>query len=290
MGNTFSDFLQSAGMYETIAITKEIHEEFLDVVFGNVRISEYCPVCKENRVFSIGKVIVNTYSNDGSLICVELGNTLRQRIQHNNRLGMPWTWNGQSDYLTRIMHFSCVCAMQRSHHLDYITLADGNILRKIGQYPTVADLSFPKLDEVSRVTDKDSLGELRRAIGLYAHGIGVGSYVYLRRIFERIINQAKDEAEKSGLSIPDFDRITMQDKIKALKNYLPDMISSNATIYSIVSKGIHELSEEDCKRYFPILRDSILLILKKWAQRRNEAEAEELLNKSINAINSELSK
>lgn len=32
-------------------------------------------------------------------------------------------------------------------------------------------------------------------------------------------------------------------------------------VYAILSKGIHELEEEECRRYFPILKLAIELIL-----------------------------
>ena len=43
------------------------------------------------------------------------------------------------------------------------------------------------------------------------------------------------------------------------QNYLPDMLTSNSTIYGIISKGIHELSEDDCITYFPVLQECIFL-------------------------------
>ena len=66
------------------------------------------------------------------------------------------------------------------------------------------------------------------------------------------------------------------------------MISSNPKIYGIVSKGIHEMSEEECNKYFPVLRNSILLILDQWAVKRKKQELAKDLQASINAIVSEL--
>ena len=133
--------------------------------------------------------------------------------------------------------------------------------------------------------------ELRRAIGLHAQGIGVGSYVYLRRVFERILEKAKQQAQTDAiLDLSNYDGMRVPEKIKLLKDYLPDMITSNPAIYSIVSKGIHQLTEEDCIKYFPVLQDSILIILNQWAQKRKEQETIKKLEASISSISSELSK
>ena len=62
-----------------------------------------------------------------------------------------------------------------------------------------------------------------------------------------------------------------------LSGYLPDFLVENYSIYGILSKGIHELSEEDCKSYFSILRESIELIL----EEKLEALQKEQKKKSI---------
>lgn len=36
---------------------------------------------------------------------------------------------------------------------------------------------------------------------------------------------------------------------------------TNAILYNIVSKGIHELKEDECRKIFPILQSGIELIL-----------------------------
>lgn len=288
MGNVFADFLQKASVYDNIVITENNYEELYDIIDGKVRISEYCPKCQEKRVFSIDPMTVSVLTDDKDAKGFVLGEILRHNDTRRRLQGNPWKWNFEVDKVTRVLLFSFCCAMDSRHHLDYIVLNVNNKLLKIGQYPSLADLTFPQLEEFKNVIDKESLAEFRRAIGLFSHGIGVGSYVYLRRIFERIIIEAKKEADNKGEVLSGFDTLTMSDKIKALKDYLPDMITSNAVIYSIVSKGIHELSEDECKQYFPVMKESIFLILKKWAQRKKEIEAERLLTKAINDINSEI--
>ena len=63
------------------------------------------------------------------------------------------------------------------------------------QYPpTVADMTFPELDAYKHVISKEDRKELGTAIGLFASGVGAGSYVYLRRILERLNYQAKTTA------------------------------------------------------------------------------------------------
>lgn len=58
-------------------------------------------------------------------------------------------------------------------------------ITKIGQNPSIADLEFSKLDEAfDKELPRAFRQELGKAIGLYSHGVGIGSFVYLRRILK----------------------------------------------------------------------------------------------------------
>lgn len=53
----------------------------------------------------------------------------------------------------------------------------------------------------------------------------------------------------------------MDEKIVLLKNHLPQTLVGNAGMYTILSRGIHALSEDDCLKYFDTIRLGIELIL-----------------------------
>ncbi|WP_417476321.1 hypothetical protein [Maricaulis sp.] len=67
----------------------------------------------------------------------------------------------------------------------------------------------------------------------------------------------------------------------ALKGVLPNFIVENRKIYSFLSKGIHELSEEDCAKMFPTLRASILMIAEQEREIREKQLAEDQLKGAI---------
>ena len=96
-----------------------------------------------------------------------------------------WEWkNWQIEEVSRVLLFKFICSMNDEHHLDYIVLTTDNSMMKIGQYPSVADMTFPELDAYKHVISKEDRRELGTAIGLFASGIGAGSYVYLRRFLK----------------------------------------------------------------------------------------------------------
>jgi len=289
MENAFATFLLNSGLYDTIDVTEENIEELCSLIAGEVRISSFCPQCKAERVFTMSPI---TYREDIGTKKF-LANELRQ-IQHLHRScgteqgdkPSEWGWNyWQTQKATRIMMFSFVCAMDEEHRLDYVVRTENNTLQKIGQFPSVADLTFPELNQYKKVLSKENMKDLHKAIGLFASGIGAGSYVYLRRVIERMIDTAKSEAITSGkLTTKDFEGVRFSEQIILLKDALPEILVNNPTVYGIVSKGIHELSEEECISYFPILKECIFSIAEEWEAIRARKQRQKEMNSALSRI------
>lgn len=297
--NVFAKFLQTAGLYHSIEISKDNIEDLVLLLDGKIRINVYCKECKTERVFTINPYIyfVDEPNDCYSLkLSEEVLNIQKQFISENStppggvlsKSNTIWKWqNWQIEEASRILVFNFVCSMNEEHHLDYIVLTTDNSMMKIGQYPSIADMTFPELDYYKHVISKQDRKELGTAIGLFANGVGAGAYVYLRRILERLINQAKATA---GDMVNDevFEQARVADRIKMLEGYLPEILVKNTTIYGILSKGIHELSEEECRNYFPVVKECIYQILGMWESLRKKEADEATLNKALNAISSSM--
>lgn len=157
--------------------------------------------------------------------------------------------------------------------------------QKIGQYPTIADLEIGKYKKYSKILSKEYLRELNKAIGLSANGVGIGSFVYLRRIFENLLENYHQKAKvKDSWNEKEYIQARIADKIDLLKIYLPEAVVKYKKVYSIISKGIHELKEHECLNYFPIVKDAIIAILEQdYLKRENENKQVEL-EKNINDL------
>lgn len=162
----------------------------------------------------------------------------------------------------------------------------GKELAKIGQYPAKAVLDFGSLDPVfDKELDNALRRELGSAIGLHAHGIGIGSFVYLRRIFERLIEEAHTSAKtEEGWDELVFHRSRIPERIKLLSSHLPSRLVETSRLYEILSKGVHELSEEECLRHFDLVQRAILMILK---ERHEEQEYRKIVKNLGRGINIE---
>lgn len=168
------------------------------------------------------------------------------------------------DYALSNRTFQCLfrCSRINEHDLRFFFRVSGGAIEKIGQFPSLADLTFEDTRRYVPVLGESRTREFRKAIGLAAHGVGVGSFVYLRRIFEFLLEEAAREAATvPGWDQDTFQRARIEDRIQILASYLPEFIVQNRGIYGILSKGIHSLSEDECLAHFQTVKLVVELIL-----------------------------
>lgn len=132
--------------------------------------------------------------------------------------------------------------------------------------------------------------EFVRAINTAAHGFSVAACVYYRRIFEGVLAEARDAflAKQGAGALHDFDRLRTDERITALRDFLPPFMAQHPHLYGILSKGVHELTEEECTAEMPTLREAIgLIMLERVEEIRKEKRkqaASKLLAQSANRL------
>ena len=99
-----------------------------------------------------------------------------------------------------------------------------------------------------------------------------------------------DSGKRAGDKVSDeeFEQARVAERIKMLQRYLPEILIKNKTIYGILSKGIHELSEEECREYFPVVKECIYQILGMWESERRKQADEDALSKALSSISSSI--
>ncbi len=243
------NFIFDLPLYNHTEITIDLEDDFYHLMRYNGTIDEYNPILKENTTY---KIAYNPYSDIATHV---------KEFQYYlglKRYKLDCTRTG----LTIIVYTNF-----------YRTQTDGKtryFLEKIGQTPSIADLHISKIREYSSVLKKDKLKEFTKAIGLAANGVGIGSFVYLRRIFESLIEEAHIIAkEQSNWDEGIYNSSRMNERIKLLDHQLPEFLVDNKELYGILSKGIHELEENECLTYFETVKVGIELILDEKAEKVN---------------------
>ncbi|RYE50431.1 MAG: short-chain dehydrogenase [Sphingobacteriales bacterium] len=253
-------------LYTVIEITNEKLNDFQELVSFEGRINGYNPNLKEQTTFSVS-------------------------IQrHYDKKNVTPTYFDK----TTAAYLRCLRTDERFEYFFFTFQKNGKgnyHLCKIGQYPSIADLHISQIKDYNKVLSKEKLKEFTKAIGLAANGVGIGSFVYLRRIFEFLIEEAHSKAKtKDAWDEGIFQRSRMAEKIEILKSELPDFLVEHKELYGILSKGIHELEEQECLLHFIPVRTGIEMILDDKIIEFEKAERRAKASNAIKGISGQISK
>ena len=211
---------------------------------SKIQIEGYNPIKKKDSTFTLSMGLSDTLYYDVGW--------------RENRIGSVSL--GKEDYVRPVV-WRCMRYGDEVTILVYVSPSQG-FLMKVGQYPSVADIHIGQIKQYDKVLDKPYLKEFTKAIGLAANGVGVGSFVYLRRIFEKLIFDAYEEAKTyAQIDESKFKNSRMDERIQMLQGFIPRFIVENHALYGILSKGVHELEEDVCLACFDCMRASIEMIL-----------------------------
>lgn len=250
-----------APLYATFSLGEDL--KHASIMYGRVKgtgrhdrvtADAFCPFCKSDSTFAINGV--RLYSSDE-------WNDIKERFAYDE--------------------MRITCTRNENHQILFYFRIRNMIIQKVGQCPSLADMAIEETRQKYRkVLTGDNWRELYKAIGLAAHGEGIGAFVYLRRVFERLIRSRFDEfKDAEGWKEEDFGILRMDEKIAFLKDHLPPFLVQIRKIYSIFSIGVHELDNDDCLRFFEVGKRSIVVILEEDMKKREELTARQELANAI---------
>ncbi|WP_457095868.1 hypothetical protein [Lysobacter sp. P5_B9] len=258
------EFLLSVPLYTEFEFSREEGWDVLDLIYFSGTYDSYCIKCERDSTFQ-----------------VNAPNRPPEHVRNHNLEKMQGKPTIPS-IVANVYRVTATCTRQKSHFQDFLFFADLRVKRsdegdwearpsiqKIGQQPSFGDVHLAKVKKYAAALTKAQLGELSRAIGLASHDVGIGSYVYLRRVFESLVEESHQEAKSdSGWDEETYARSRMSEKIALLRSHLPAFLAEHPEMYSLLSKGVHELSEAECLGHFDTLRIGIELILDQKLERK----------------------
>ena len=244
----------------------------------------YCEKCKEKKSFLIYKSIM-----------------MKEMYNFSERLNYAYSKSAREaakeakfkeNFNNFFGHFEVEmnCAICDNKLIFYYIYQDG-ALEKIKTYPDLMNGLKDKYKKYSKLNSGRFNYYLELITGAYLYynsGSGIGSYCYLRRCIENYVidclfdNCPKEEAEK-------YVKLIFPEKIKKAKEFIEDeIIELLKPLYSILSKGIHELDEEKCKGAFELLRETIEYILDDKLNNIEKEKKKKNLKKNLEKKSNEL--
>jgi len=260
------------GLYDEIDTVDDVLSVIKEYLSGdnynNLAIDLYCPLCKNMSTF-------NPVNEEQLIPRNDAGKYVKMEAFQGWRMNFL------------VLHFRC--ARDKTHYFCVQLLLENGKLIKIGQYPSRSTIDAPELNKYKKILPEENLSDLKRAVGLFSHGIGAGSFIYLRRVFEYLIREAREEAEKTQyFDVDTFEKSRINEKIEFLKEYLPQFLLQNKKAYAILSKGVHELSEKECINSFNILEQTIELILSEKLEKKEKKNREAAITKELSVLGTQM--
>jgi hypothetical protein len=298
------DFMLDVPLYRKIAIDLEdeaVLEEILKLEYYGQPLDVFCLECGKRTSFLAENDMPGIWVPDGVFGKMSNVFELIDMLQACGSFGVKLNFDNPNlkvinpsygtytffHLSTRPRRFTVKfkCPHDTSHKMYFDFNVYDSVIEKVGQYPSISDLQEAGLRQYRAVLSNEKYRELTRAVGLASHGVGIGAFVYLRRLFEDAVKDAHDQAALSS----DWDDAAylsdrMDGKIGLLKDHLPEFLYDNRKMYSILSKGLHELTEDECLEYFPVLKTGIELILDQKLEQKRRADKILAASKAIKKI------
>ena len=241
----------------------------------NKKVELYCDQCKKRRIYTFATIGMDYYM-------MERGPCLVHETETEIEIGY-------SKLIEDNEYFYFIAKADCGHNLILLfKIIDENTIMKVGQFPSIYDMN----EEINNKAFLKELGDeyasyYKTACSLNSFHSNIGAMTYLRRIFEKLLLDCFEQ-NKSELDVTkeNFTKLKMEDKLNKLKKFLPKIIFENGynQVYSKVSNGIHNLSEDECDHLFIPLRMAIEEILIEKIELKEKKIRQEKLGKKLQNI------
>ncbi|MDD4547137.1 MAG: hypothetical protein PHI05_00085 [Bacilli bacterium] len=238
----------------------------------------YCAKCKIKRVFKF--LVADPKLVVGECVPVPIGSII-DTLPRQKSMSKKDKFMKETDYFYLYALSDC------GHHIVInFKVLDENSVMKIGQYPSIYDLNENiNNKEFLKLLENEYASYYKSACSLHSFNTNIGAMTYLRRIFEKILIDTFNENE-SDYGIEEFKKMRIEDKVKNLKTHLPELIFEQGfcQIYSLISDGVHNLTEDECNENFDLLKCAIEEILIEKLNKIEEKERKEDLKRRLQNI------
>lgn len=276
------DFYQKEPLYRKIDLCDVNEESVNQLIYFKGPLDLFCLWCNDTSVFNTNEAQVtdsgpNMFSGHRNII-----KGLQEKEITGDFSGL--IVNKEKFNYANKFYFKEFFCSRNNEHIFYVSfLIQDNKLFKIGQYPSELDLVQKYYYKYKKIIDQKILNEIRTSFILHSHNFNVASLIHLRRVFEFIM----EENHQKKIGTPGWDdnkylNEKTDDKIEMLKDVLPKKLCENKSAYGILSLGVHQLEDLDCKEAFDVLYPIFIMILEELKYEREQVLKEkELIKKKL---------
>lgn len=262
-------------LYKKVDITLMEHSEIIEILFYDGYVDCFCPYCSKPSIFS-GKI-----STEQKQRKINLGISL---------FGTPGGDRTKNIFENQELYsLEFFCSRNENHILNVIYKVENETIVKIGQNPSLFELQRGEFKKYKNILG-DNYRDLYNAIMFYSSNFGIAAFTHLRRVIENyFIRKAYEQISVQ----PNWDDVKYKglrfvEKFNLLKEKLPETLTQNPRLYSIISKGIHELNEDECLLHFKAVKDCIFLSLDDIIEENRRIKSKKKIKSELSRIDNKI--
>jgi len=269
-----NEIITKEPLYKKFKLSSLGYSKIIEILFYEGFIDCYCPYCGKPSIFS-GKMTVDQQREK-----------LKLQLPSYSSPGRSSTKLFQTP---KIYSLSFYCSRHANHILNVVYKVETDTLVKIGQSPSIFEIQRGEFKKYKKILG-ENYNDLYNAIMFYSSHFGVAAFAHLRHILENyFMKGAQEQCEK----LPNWDKEIYREakfieKLQLLKSNLPETLVQNPRIYSIISKGIHELSEDECLLNFEAVKECIFLSLDDTIEENRRTKSKEKIKSELSRIDNQL--
>ena len=266
------DLFLKMPLYDKLELNSALEYKLVDILRFSGKLDMFCVACNKETTFTGFDNLTDyvpgvAYTSNSSRL-MERVFTLPKYFSHK-----------------KVFTVKLKCSRNENHLMLYNFYITNNVLIKIGQYPSLMDIAHHTLKKYKRLLGPELYTEFNKAVGLAALNVGLGSFIYLKRIFDHLL----EDAHKKAFKLENWNELEylaspLQKRIYLLRNQLPPYLVKKREAFTILNKDVHELSEAECLQYFPVLKGAIECMLDEKLIEISREQKKQQLDKSISEI------
>ena len=268
--NSITKLFEDVNMYEkkVFDLYTRINDVYSTIEDDNIiKIYEYLGLLKEEKLitkcifcekeFPFKKKLLTFSYSGGGKYDLALGKDANNYYDLDFT-GKPISYNkikffNESivDYVMYLdYYFECTNDNMHQYTMRFLITKYENKLSiiKVGQFPELVSLGEYNSKKYEKILKKidDSYLDYYNAEKSFKYGLYSGAYLYLRRVFEKMINYY---LKQKGISLAD--KTPAKDKIAEIRDcFDPSIKDVMYPLYDVLSKGIHKMTDNECQEAY----------------------------------------
>lgn len=254
------DWLLKLAIHQPFAITSGAQSVVKSILTYAGTLDMYCPACAK----------MSTFKGDIS--------TETENISQSEKFAANG-FNVSSSFWLHTVFSKQLSCTRTGHAATFYFHIDGGKLFKVGQYPSLANITFGDFSKYLPLLGEEKINEFNQGVTLAANGAGLGALVYLKRVLNYLLDMT---AQSATFEQSKYQFATIAEKVLLLADFLPASFKQYAEVFLLLDQDDTRLANEQCLNAASIFSTMIVMLADEKVSELLRAANEDALQRATN--------